>query len=64
MNQGKYASVKSCIEDTLFECELKDGDVQMLVLNPIDEQDYSSEELNVWTNTVNINVKCILSQDK
>lgn len=35
INQGKYASVKSCIEDTLFECVIinkKEEDVQMLML--------------------------------
>jgi hypothetical protein len=31
INQKSFASIKSCIEDTLFECDVK-GDTQMLML--------------------------------
>ena len=33
INQNQFASIKSCIEDTLFECDVK-GDPQMLMLAP------------------------------
>ena len=49
INQKQYASIKSCIEDTLFECDVK-GDPQMLMLPPFKDQDMSSKENNLWTN--------------
>ena len=36
----------------------------MLMLQPIPEQDYSSSENNLWTNKINLKVKCTLAQDK
>ena len=63
INQKSFACIKNCIEDTLFECDVK-GDTQMLILPPIPEQDYSSSENNLWTNKINLKVKCTLAQDK
>ena len=70
VDQMKYALVKSRVgeDDPVYECKIIDPkqpgveDIQMLQMLSMDQP--VEDGFTRWTNTVNINVRSILSEDK